>query len=47
VVACDDAAAALYEGTAHVEIVATSRGSCGYRVTAAEEEQLPARLLTV
>ncbi len=44
-VACDDAAAALYDGTELVEIVATSPGACAYRVTAAGEEPLPARLL--
>lgn len=45
-IACDDAAAALYEGTELVEIVATRRGSRAYRVTDAGEEQLPPRLLT-
>jgi peptidase E len=44
-IACDDAAAALYEGTELVEIVTASPGSCGYRVTAHGEEPLPARLL--
>jgi len=46
-IACDDAAAALHEGTELVEIVATSPGSYGYRVTAGGEEPLPARLLVV
>jgi dipeptidase E len=45
-IACDDAAAALYEGSELVEIVATSPESRGYRVTADGEEPLPARLLT-
>ncbi len=45
-IACDDAAAALFEGTELVEIVATSPGAAGYRVTPEGEEQLPARLLT-
>jgi len=45
-VACDDAAAALYDGTELAEIVATSPGARAYRVTAAGEEPLPTRLLS-
>ena len=44
-VACDDAVAALYDGTELEEIVATSPDASAYRVTASGEEPLPARLL--
>ena len=39
-VACDDAAAVLYEGTALVEVVARTAEAGAYRVTAAGEEPL-------
>lgn len=44
-IACDDAAAALYEGTSLVEIVAREPGARAYRVGAGGEEPLDARLL--
>ena len=44
-IACDDAAAALYEGTELVEVVAREAGARAYRVSAGGEEPLDARLL--
>jgi len=44
-IACDDAAAALYEGTSLVEIVAREPGARAYRVGPGGEEPLDARLL--
>jgi len=44
-IACDDAAAVLYEGTELAEVVTTESGARAYRVTAAGEEPLEARLL--
>ena len=44
-VACDDAAAVLYEGTELVEVVAREPGARAYRVGADREEPLEARLL--
>jgi peptidase E len=44
-IACDDKAAALYEGTELVEIVAREPGSRAFRVHAGGEEPLDARLL--
>jgi peptidase E len=44
-IACDDGAAALYEGTSLTEIVATRPGARGYRVTPGGEEPLEARLV--
>lgn len=43
-IACDDAAAVLYEGT-EAEVVATQPGARAYRVTPAGEEPLDVRLL--
>ena len=44
-IACDDAAAVLYEGSKPTEVVAREPGACAYRVTPAGEEPLAARLL--
>ena len=44
-IACDDFAAAWFEGTKLREIVASQEGARGYRVTADGEEPLPARTL--
>ncbi len=44
-IACDDAAAALYEGTELVEVIAREPGASAYRVGAEGEERLDARLL--
>lgn len=44
-IACDDATAALYEGTELVEVVARAPGARAYRVTAEGEEPLETRLL--
>jgi peptidase E len=44
-IACDDAAAALYEGTELVEIVARKPGARAYRVGPGGEEPLEPRLL--
>ena len=44
-IACDDAAAVLYEGTELAEVVASQAGARAYRVTPAGEEPLTARLL--
>jgi dipeptidase E len=44
-IACDDGAAALFEGTELVEIVASRAGSRGFRVTREGEEALEARLV--
>jgi dipeptidase E len=44
-IACDDAAAVLFEGTELAEVVASRPGSHAYRVTSAGEEPLDARLL--
>ena len=44
-IACDDAAAVLYEGTELAEVVTTDPSSRAYRVTRAGEEPLEARLL--
>jgi len=44
-IACDDAAAALYEGTQLVEIVAREEGARAYRVEPERETPLAARLL--
>jgi dipeptidase E len=44
-IALDDAAAAQFEGTELVEVVATAAGSRGYRVGPTGEEPLEARLL--
>jgi dipeptidase E len=44
-IACDDAAAALYEGTELVEVVAREHGARAYRVGRDGEEPLDARLL--
>jgi peptidase E len=43
--ACDDFAAAVFEGTDLVEIVATREGAAAYRVDATGETPLPARLI--
>ncbi len=45
-IACDDGAAAVYRGPELVEVVADRPGARGYRVTAAGEEPIAARLLT-
>lgn len=45
-IACDDAAAALYEGTELVEVVARERGARAYRVGPDAEEPLEARFLS-
>jgi hypothetical protein len=42
---CDDAAAALFEGTELVEILARETGACAYRVGPEGEETLDARFL--
>ena len=44
-IACDDAAAVLFEGTELVEVVAREPDARAYRVGAAGEEPLEARLL--
>jgi peptidase E len=44
-IACDDGAAALYEGTELVEVLAREPGARAYRVTRDGEEPLDARLL--
>jgi dipeptidase E len=44
-IACDDFAAVLYEGTDLTEVVAVRSGTRAYRVSAAGEEPLEARLL--
>jgi dipeptidase E len=44
-IACDDAAAVLYEGTELVEVVAREPGARAYRVGPDGEEPLVARLL--
>jgi len=44
-IACDDGAAVVFRGTELVEIVADRPGAQGYRVTAAGEEPIEARLL--
>ena len=44
-IACDEAAAALYEGTELVEVVARDPGATAYRVGPEGEEPLEARLL--
>ena len=44
-IACDDGAAAVYEGIELVEVVADRPGTGGYRVSAAGVEPLTARLL--
>lgn len=44
-IACDDGAAALYEGTELVEIVAREPGARAYRVGHEGEEPLEARVL--
>jgi dipeptidase E len=44
-VACDDAAAVLFEGTALVDVVAHATGARAYRVGAEGEEPLDARLV--
>jgi peptidase E len=44
-IACDDAAAALYEGTELVEVLTRERGARAYRVGPDGEEPLEARLL--
>lgn len=44
-IACDDAAAALYEGTELVEVVAREAGARAYHVGADGEEPLDARLI--
>jgi dipeptidase E len=44
-IACDDGAAAVYRGTELVEVVADRPGARGYRVSAAGEEPITARLL--
>ena len=44
-IACDDGAAAVYEGIELVEVVADRPGAGGYRVSAAGVEPLTARLL--
>ena len=44
-IACDDAAAVLYEGTGLVEVVTTDPSSGAYRVTPDGEQPLEARLL--
>jgi peptidase E len=44
-IACDDAAAALYEGTELVEVVAREPGAGAYRVGPDGEEPLAARLI--
>ena len=44
-IACDDGAAAVYDGTRLVEIVADRPGARGYRVSAVGEEPIEARLL--
>jgi dipeptidase E len=46
-IACDDAAAAVYEGTALREIVTVEEGATAYRVEPDSETPLDARLLTV
>ena len=43
--AADEAAALVFEGTSLREVVTTEEGSGAYRVTAAGEEPLVARLL--
>ena len=43
-IACDDFAAALYEGTELAEVVTLRAGARAYRVTAAGEEPLPQML---
>jgi peptidase E len=43
-IACDDAAAALYEGTELAEVVARASGARAYRVGVDGEEPLDARL---
>jgi dipeptidase E len=43
--AADDAAALVFEGTSLTEVVSTLEGSTAYRVDAAGEHPLPARLL--
>lgn len=44
-IACDDGAAALYEGRELREVVATTDGASAYRVTAGMEERIEARRL--
>ena len=44
-IALDDAAAARYDGTELVEVVASSPDACGYRVSADGEEPIETRLL--
>ncbi len=44
-IACDDAAAALYEGTELVEVVAREPGAGAYRVGPDGEEPLETRVL--
>jgi hypothetical protein len=43
--AADDAAALVFEGTSLREVVTTEEGATAYRVTAAGDEPLAARLL--
>lgn len=44
-IACDDGAAAVYEGTRLVEIVSDRPGARGYRVSSTGVEPLPTRVL--
>jgi peptidase E len=44
-IACDDGAAAVYQGTELVEVVADRPGARGYRVSAAGEEPIATRVL--
>jgi hypothetical protein len=44
-IACDDAAAALFEGTELVEVVAREPGACACRAGSDGEQPLEARLL--
>jgi dipeptidase E len=44
-IACDEAAAALFDGTELVEILARETGACAYRVGPDGEETLDARFL--
>ena len=44
-IACDEAAAALYEGTHLAEVVATEPGARAFRVSPAGEEPLEPRLV--
>ena len=44
-IACDDAAAAIFEGTELVEVVASRAGARAYRVGPAGEEPLDVRLI--